>query len=133
MKKTNLLSRVSLISGIIILLIGIVHNAFAPVIYEQASRDVGDKAIAFVSFFVLVGAAVIFFGIFLIYSSRGLKRGEFWAWNISLLSSLFIALMGIPIILFLKINFLHVIMLAGAILNLIVLLSYRRVLLNVNT
>ncbi len=78
-----LLSRLSLVGGIIVVLVGLVHVAFTPAMYRSASHAVPERAIAFSYFFAVMGLYVVLCGWLMIYCSRPLARGERWALAIS--------------------------------------------------
>lgn len=94
MERRKFLSRWILISGILISIISLLHNAFAPAMYQQMMDDISvrDKAAGLIYFFVLGGTAFLFAGFLTIYSSIALKRSERWAWVIALSSGLFVAI-----------------------------------------
>ena len=94
MKKTIFLSKWVLITGIIITITGVIHNAFAPEMYQQMLNDqtVKDKAPQLIYFFVFCGTAFLFAGLLTIYSSFALKKKERWAFIIALSSGIFVVL-----------------------------------------
>ncbi len=86
--KQKLLSLFSLIGGILVVLIGIAHTAFTPAIYRGAVSVLHDKALGMAYFFGVMGLYVMFSGWLMIYSSRGLRRLDRWAWSVSLFNGL---------------------------------------------
>jgi hypothetical protein len=102
MDRGKFVSRWILVTGIIIVLIGIAHSSFAPMMYQQMVKNeaIKDKAPGFVYFFAFDGFAVVFAGLLTVFSSFGLKKSEKWAWIIALSSGLFIALGGIGAVAF---------------------------------
>ena len=65
-----------MISGIVISLTGIAHNAFAPAMYHMIMKDqlTKDKAAGIIFFFIVAGTAFLFAGLFTMFSSVGLKK-----------------------------------------------------------
>ncbi len=103
MKNVKFVTWWILVSSILICIIAITHNLFAIGIYEhlmvgdpnlvEAANDImREKATGFVYFFVMSGTALLFAGLLSLYSLRGLKRSDKWAWIIALSSSLFVAI-----------------------------------------
>jgi hypothetical protein len=84
MDKRKLLSRLSLVGGSLVMIIGILHGIATPMIYRGAAKVLPDKALGLAYFFGVMGLYVIFAGWLMIYSSRGLARGERWAWTLAL-------------------------------------------------
>ncbi len=86
--KQKVLSLFSLIGGILVVLIGIAHTAATPVIYRGAISVLHDKALGMAYFFGVMGLYVILSGWLMVYSSRGLRRLDRWAWSVSLFNGL---------------------------------------------
>lgn len=93
-----------LFSGIVISIIGLVHNSFAPGMYKSllTIEPLKDKAPGFVYFFVFAGTAFLFAGLLTIYSSTGLKNADRWAVIIAVGSAIFVALGALSAVIFAK-------------------------------
>ena len=104
MDMGKFVSRWILVTGIIIVLIGVVHSSFAPMMYQQMMKDeaIKDKAMGFVYFFAFDGFAIVFAGLLTVFSSFGLKKSEKWAWLIAISSTLFVAIGMIGAVTFAK-------------------------------
>ena len=102
MRRTTWLSRWILISGAVLSLIAVAHNAFAPAMYQAAKNDpaVKDKAAGLVYFFVLGGSAYLFAGLLTMYASTGLRKAQTWAWTVAISSGVFVALASIAAIVY---------------------------------
>ncbi len=86
--KQKVLSLFSLVGGILVIIIGIAHTAFTPTVYRSSISILQDKALAVAYFFAVMGIYVILSGWLMVYSSRGLRRLDRWAWTISLSNGL---------------------------------------------
>lgn len=133
MEKIKFLSLWILISGIIISIIGIAHNSFAPVMYHKmlTVESVKDLTPGFIYFFVLGGSAFLFAGLLSIFSSFGLKKTEKWAWVIAISSGIFVAIGSIAAIAFAKFgNPMIYIQGICAISNIVLLLIFKKAFKN---
>lgn len=127
--KKKILRLWILVSGIIISIIGLAHNSFAPAMFRAMQNDqlMGDKTAGFIYFFVLTGTAFFFAGLLTIYSSIGLKNSEKWALIIAISSGIFVALGAISAVLFANFgNPLIYTMGICAILNIVLLLVFSK-------
>lgn len=88
-------SRWVLVTGVLITVLGLIHVAFTPSIFQTLSSqlDVYSTWVQ-VYMFAATGAAVIFAGLLIVYASRGLKTSEGWARSLALWSGLFSLLLG---------------------------------------
>ena len=86
--KQKVLSLLSLIGGILVIIVGVAHTAFTPVVYRGAVPDLHDKALGMAYFFAVMGLYVILSGWLMVYASRGLRRLDRWAWTVSLFNGL---------------------------------------------
>jgi hypothetical protein len=84
MHKRVWLSRLSLVGGVLVLLIGVLHAAATPMIYRGVHAVIPDKALGVSYFFGVMGLYVAFAGSLMLACSRALARGESWAWALSL-------------------------------------------------
>lgn len=88
MNRQKLLSRWSLVGGILVALIGVLHTSATPMAYKSMLPIVGDKTLGVAYFFAVMGLFVIFSGWLMIYCSRGLGRAENWAWMMTMANGL---------------------------------------------
>ena len=79
-------SRLSLVGGILVVIVGIVHTIATPMVHQGLSGAIGDKALGLAYFFAAMGVYVVLAGWLMIFCSRGLARGERWAWLISVVN-----------------------------------------------
>ncbi len=86
--KQKVLSLLSLIGGILVIIVGVAHTAFTPVVYRGALSVLHEKTLGMAYFFAVMGIYVIFSGWLMVYSSRGLRRLDRWAWTVSLFNAL---------------------------------------------
>lgn len=85
-----------LATGIMTAILGFVHIAFTPAIYASGYNLLpNDLGQGFLFVFVFTGAAVVFAGLQIIYSSFGLRKDEGWARNIAAGGGVFMLLLGI--------------------------------------
>ena len=127
--KSKLVSTWTLVTGILIALIGITHSSFTPMFYRQLLQvdAFADKAAGFIYFFAFMGFAIFFAGLLIVYAASGLKRGERWAWVIAQGSNGFVFIGGVCAIIFGGFtNPLIYIISAAAVLNFVMLLLYHR-------
>lgn len=96
MTKEKWVMRWMITSGVLAILIGILHDAFT---MEMAAK-IGGKVPEspellwrFGYFFAAMGTAVIFSGALMLRTVRPVRRGDRWAWRIALLTSLFLVLL----------------------------------------
>jgi hypothetical protein len=90
----NLLSRLSLVGGILVVLIAVVHTSVTPMVYRNLG-PLGDKALGMAYMFGVMGIYVGFCGWLMIYSSRGLARGERWARTLALVNGALNGVLGV--------------------------------------
>ncbi len=84
MNRYRLLSWWSVIGGVLVAIIGVLHTTATPMVYKVALTKIPDKAAGITYFFGVMGLYVIFSGWLMVYSARGLGRSERWAWMIAL-------------------------------------------------
>lgn len=95
MSGKSLLSVVSLVEEILVVLIGIAHTAATPMVYRGAVGMVHDKAAGLAYFFAVMGLYIVLCGWLMVYASRALRRGERWAWIVSVGNGAFNRLAGV--------------------------------------
>jgi small-conductance mechanosensitive channel len=83
------------IVGVLIALLGVIHVAATPAIFSTMSEQLyAADLLATLYMFIATGAATIFVGLLIMYSSRGLKAAERWAWTISIAAGAFMLVVG---------------------------------------
>ena len=117
-------------TGILTLLIGIMHTVSAPMIFKA---QVGkfpllprEFLLKNVYFFAAMGSTVIFLGLLLIWTARHLRKEKSWAWLLSLASSCFLVLLMANAIYFKMNNLLILLLLVGNSVNVFFLLFSRK-------
>jgi hypothetical protein len=95
MDKRKLLSRLSLVGGALVVLIGILHTIATPMVYRGFATVIPGGALRAAYMFGVMGLYVIFAGWLMLYSARGLARGERWAWVLALTNGACNALAGV--------------------------------------
>jgi hypothetical protein len=83
MQRERWLARLSLLGGVLVVLIGIIHAAFTPTVYRGAVATMPERAAGLAYFFAVMGLYLIFCGWLMIYASRALRRRERWAWAVT--------------------------------------------------
>jgi len=126
MNRTTFQSYWVRIAGILIILIGVMHDISTPGIYQRwldiLPQNYKSRALGMAFFFAVAGAAVIFAGLLMLYASIGLRKSEGWARVIGLGASLFTGLFGITAMAVGFNNPLVWVMMVAAIASVIVLL-----------
>jgi hypothetical protein len=94
MGNNKLLRKWILISGIIISIIAIIHNIMGILMYPDMmkAQTIQKLANGFVYFFILGGTSFLFAALLMLFSLKGLKKSEKWAWTQSFCSAIFISL-----------------------------------------
>ncbi|MFQ6120215.1 MAG: hypothetical protein ACE5KE_10060 [Methanosarcinales archaeon] len=126
MEKGKFGSKWVFIMGILIVILGIIHNGATPLI--SSDLDILPKNVMLVMIFMFVGTgtAIIFAGLLTIYCSFGLKKSERMAWVIAMGVGVFIGLLGIGAVITMPNNPFAYIMSAFSILVIIPLLIHRK-------
>jgi hypothetical protein len=90
MNKQKVQSRLSLIGGILIVLVGVAHTLGIPSVYRNFQaifvdpHDGGSLTVLAATYlFAVLGLYILFSGWLLIYTSGGLARSERWAWTVA--------------------------------------------------
>jgi magnesium-transporting ATPase (P-type) len=74
-----------LAAGILIAILGMIHNAATKEVYYSGYDKLPlHHGWVFIYMFLLVGTAVVFAGGLVVYCSFGLRRSERWSWSIAL-------------------------------------------------
>jgi len=95
-RKTQRLSKVILIKGIVFCLLGIVHLVASFYEYNDIKGYMPkDLGYSYILWFNGVGLFILFIGLAEILSYKGIKQKTTLAWQVSLLSSFFAAVMGL--------------------------------------
>lgn len=95
-RKTQRLSKVILIKGIVFCLLGIVHLVASFYEYDDIKVSMPkDLGYSYILWFYGVGLFILFIGWVEILSYKGIKQKTVLAWQVSLLSSFFSAIMGL--------------------------------------
>ena len=125
MERRKLGSRWVLVAGILIAVLGLIHDAATFVIFGDVGKPYDGKVLASIFTFVATGAAVIFVGLLTVYSSFGLERSEKWAWTVAKGVGMFMIPFGLGAVATMPDNPFAYIGLVAAILEVIPLLIFR--------
>jgi hypothetical protein len=130
MKKSTLVSRLTLIIGILIALLGLVHSGSTSLAIERYAFDAigDDKMPALMFFFISTGAALIFSGILNIYASVHIMKDMPWSVNLLLGNSIFLLILGIMAVVLISSNPFAYILLALPLAQIILITSNRQYL-----
>ncbi len=116
----RLAGRWNMIGGILATLLGIIHNAFAPVAYRSGFSDLsGGSGEVFLYMYLATGTTLIFLGIIIMICSRGITLSDRIARDVSAVAGVFLILMGAGAIIVMPGNPISYIMLAIAIFQII--------------
>ncbi|MBN2011882.1 hypothetical protein JW960_21315 [candidate division KSB1 bacterium] len=134
MKKNQFIGKWTLTVGIIIGVIGVIHNCFTPTLWQQALNDgiTHEQAAGFAYFFLLSGSAFILAGLLMAFASFDLKKSARWAWQVVLINCTFVALAGIGAIAGagFRGNLLIYVLCLGSISTIFLLLRFRKELVH---
>lgn len=88
------------VAGMFIAALGLIHLAATPVIFPSIALQLfqADQFV-FLYMYLSTGTAVVFVGLLTIYSARGLRRAEPWAWTLALATGGFMLLLGVGAVL----------------------------------
>ena len=116
-----------LIIGILIIILGLIHNAATSIVFHMGSFEKLPKedGLVFIYMYVATGTAVIAAGLLTIYCSFALKKSERMAWTITIAVCIFMILLGIGAIITMTDNPFAYIMLVLPLLEIIPLLNYK--------
>ena len=81
-------------TGILILMLGIIHNVATPFIMNSFEQLPDDKFMVFIFMFVATGTATIFFGLITIVCATKFDRGNKTAFSVLMLSAFFVIILG---------------------------------------
>jgi len=97
MLKENLLYRMMVVVGVLIIILGLIHISYTPILYKDiASIPLDpDNLNTYLYMFVATGASLLLAGVLVVYSVKGLKRNNHLAWVVSLTVGIYILLLGI--------------------------------------
>ncbi|MFP4528962.1 MAG: hypothetical protein ACLFQX_10450 [Candidatus Kapaibacterium sp.] len=128
MKKTTLVSRLTMLIGILIAILGLFHSGATSALLEEGALDTLSESqlSTFMFLHVTTGAAIFFSGVLNIYSSVFVMKDQPWSVNILLGNSVFLLIAGILGVVLLRTNLLVYILLLLPFLQLIILMSNRR-------
>jgi hypothetical protein len=93
-KKRKIASAWILMTGILILILGIIHNVATPFIMNGFEQLPDDKFMVFVFMFVATGTATIFFGLITIVCATKFDNGNKTAYSVLMLSGFFVIILG---------------------------------------
>jgi hypothetical protein len=88
-----------LITGILTIIIGLIHEAAAPIIFKGQSNRAID-----IYMFLATGASVVFMGALIVHGSRRLKLSEHSAWAPTFAAGVYLLLLGIGAIAIMPLN-----------------------------
>jgi hypothetical protein len=114
------ITRWILITGILTIIIGLIHEAATPILFRGPSRAVD------IYMFLATGASVVFMGAAIIYGSRRLRVLERSAWTPTFAAGLYLLSLGIGAIAIMPINPFAYLTFIVAIFEIIPLLLLRR-------
>jgi hypothetical protein len=80
-------------SGTVTVIIGLLHNVMVFTLLPH-NQPLSQEIYFRIWFFLCTGTAVAFAGMLCLYAVRGLGRGESWARFVTLVSGLFLGLLG---------------------------------------
>lgn len=96
MKRMKVASIWAMTSGILVIVLGIIHNLGVAEAYSYGFDKLPSLIWrGFKYMYLGVGTAWIFAGFFLIASSRGLRRGTSWAWPLGFSTAVLMLLFGV--------------------------------------
>ncbi len=116
MSESTLFRRWALTTGILLVLVGLIHNAATPVFHAEGSYLLpAPNDLVADAMFVAAGTALVVLGALCIYCRRALGRGEGWAAVIMVASGLYSLLLGVAAIVIMRDNpFACILALVGA-------------------
>jgi hypothetical protein len=128
MKKSTLVSRLTMIIGILTAVLGLIHSGSTSMIIEQYAFDTlsEEKMPALLFFFITTGAALLGSGVLNIYASVHIMKDMYWSVVVLLSNSIFLLVVGIMAVVLLSANPIAYVILALALAQIILITSNRR-------
>lgn len=122
-----------LAAGVLIVILGMIHNAATKDVYYSGYDKLPlHHGWVFIYMFLAVGTAVIFAGGLVIYCSFGLRRSERWSWIIALAVGVFVVILGSGAMIIMPGNPFSYIGLALAILEILPLIIFYNEFTNIS-
>lgn len=122
-----------LVAGILIAILGMIHNAATKEVYYSGYDKLPTHhGWVFIYMFLAVGTVMIFAGGLVIYCSFGLRRSERWSWIISLGVGVFVVILVSGAVMVMPGNPFAYIGLALAILEIIPLILFHNEFTNIS-